>query len=100
MVYRRSPSRARGATALARSPLMWYRFHMAAKTLTQAVAKARLLPLADQERIGRDLGRYVDGLSDLREKLDEGIRSLDAGLAKELDIEDLIARANAGHAKP
>ena len=72
---------------------------MVAKILTQAVEKARSLPLRDQERIGRDLNRYVDSLATLREKLDQGIQSLDAGLGKELDIEDVIARANAGHAK-
>jgi hypothetical protein len=27
----------------------------------------------------------------------EGVRPLDAGLGRELDIEQLIARANAGH---
>ena len=72
---------------------------MGAKSLTEAVAKARSLPLPDQERIGRDLNRYVDSLATLRDKLDQGIRSLDAGLGKEFDIEDVIARANAGHAK-
>jgi hypothetical protein len=42
--------------------------------------------------------RYVDSLGSLREKLDRGIRSLDGGLGKELDIEDVIGRANAGPA--
>ena len=72
---------------------------MTAKTLTEAVAKARALPQTDQERIARDLDRYVDGLASLREKIDRGIRSLDAGLGKELNIGDIIARANAGHAR-
>jgi hypothetical protein len=72
---------------------------MAAKTLTRAIAKAQALPLPDQERIGRDLNRYVDSLAELRDKLDQGVRSLDAGLGKELDIEDVIARANTRHAK-
>jgi hypothetical protein len=71
---------------------------MTAKALTKAMAKARLLPLSDQERIGRELDRYVDNLAALREKLDRGIRSLDAGHGEELDIEELIARANAEHA--
>jgi hypothetical protein len=72
---------------------------MVAKTLTDAVAKAALLPLSDQERIGRELNRHVDNLSVLREKLDHGIRSLDAGLGRELDIEEVIARANAAYAR-
>lgn len=73
---------------------------MVAKTLTEAVEKAEALPLADQERIGRDLMRYVDSLAELRDKLDQGVRSLEAGLGRELDIEDVIARANARHVRP
>lgn len=70
---------------------------MPTKTLDQAVAKAKLLPAADQRRIAEELDRYLDELASLREKLEEGVRSLDAGLGRELDIDDLIARANAGH---
>jgi len=55
------------------------------------------LPAADQRRIAEELDRYLDELASLREKLEEGVRSLDAGLGRELDIDDLIARANAGH---
>jgi hypothetical protein len=69
------------------------------KTLDQAVAKAKRLPAADQRRIAEELDRYVEDLASLREKLEEGVRSLDAGLGGELDIEELIARANAGHAE-
>ena len=39
----------------------------------------------------------LDELASLREKLEEGVRSFDAGLGRELDIEELIARANTGH---
>ena len=70
---------------------------MPTKTLDQAVAKAKRLPAADQRRIAEELDRYVEDLASLREKLEEGVRSLDAGLGKELDIEELIARANAAH---
>ena len=52
----------------------------------------RRLPVADQRRIADELDRYVDELAKLREKLDQGVRSLDAGLGRELEIEDLIAR--------
>lgn len=72
---------------------------MPAKTLDQAVARAKLLSAADQQRIAQRLDRYVDELAEVREKLDAGARSLDAGLGRELDIEDLIARANAGYAE-
>ena len=71
---------------------------MTSKTLTEAIIKAQALPGADQERVGRDLSQYVDSLGVLRTKLDQGIRSLDAGLGKELDIEDVIARARAEYA--
>jgi hypothetical protein len=72
---------------------------MPTKTLDQAIAKVKRLPAADQRRIAEELDRYVDELASLREKLDQGVRSLDAGLGRELDIDDLIARANAGHAE-
>jgi hypothetical protein len=73
---------------------------MSSKTLTEAVAKAQLLPEFDQDRIGRDLNDYVDGLRRLRAELERGVRSLDAGFGKELDVESVITRANAEHAKP
>ena len=72
---------------------------MAPKTLDQAIAKAKRLPLADRQRIARNLVRGLDDLAALREKRGQGVRSLDAGLDKELDIEELIARANAEHAE-
>ena len=71
---------------------------MVTKILADAVTKAASLPASDQERIGRELDRYVESLAALRERLDQGIRSLDAGFGKHVDMEELIARANAGHA--
>jgi len=38
-------------------------------------------------------------LSHLRAKLDEGIRELEAGLGKELDMEDVIRRARSAYGK-
>ena len=72
---------------------------MPTKTLEQVLAKAKLLSAVDQQRIAQKLDRYVDDLAKVREKLDAGVQSLDAGLGREVDIEDLIARANAGYAK-
>jgi hypothetical protein len=72
---------------------------MPAETLTRAIAKAQELSDADQERIGRELSAYIDDLGSLRADLADGLRSLDAGLGKELDIERVIARARAQHAK-
>jgi hypothetical protein len=71
---------------------------MMSKSLSDAVAKAEQLPEADQERIGRRLSEYVDELRALRADLEQGARSLDAGLGKELDIETVIAKARARYA--
>jgi type IV secretory pathway TrbF-like protein len=71
---------------------------MPSKTLAQAVAKAHELPEADQEQIGRELNDYIDHLRALRSDIDQGLRSLDAGHGREVDIEDVIARARASHA--
>ena len=49
------------------------------KTLEQAIAEVAALPDADQERIGRRLLSHVAKLRCLREQLDKGTRSLDAG---------------------
>jgi hypothetical protein len=70
---------------------------MASDILTRAVAKAQALPKEDQERIGHELSAYVDDLQTLRAELAAGIRSLDAGLGGNVDIEDVIKRARAQH---
>ena len=64
------------------------------KTLEQAIAELSNLPPADQEQIGRKLLTHVERLRDLRAEIDKGLRSLDAGKGRELDIEDLIRRKN------
>ena len=71
---------------------------MPSKTLDEAIAKAHELPEADQERLGRELNEYIDHLRALRSDIDQGLRSLDAGLGRQLDIEDVIARARATYA--
>lgn len=70
---------------------------MPSKTLDEAIAKARQLPEAAQERLGRS-NDYIDHLRALRGDTAAGIRSLDAGLGRKLDIEEVIARARATHA--
>ena len=74
---------------------MGYTFTMTSSRPTKAFSKAEKLPDADQDRSAHDLGRYGDNLTDLRRKLDNGVRSLDAGLGKALDIEAVIAKARA-----
>jgi hypothetical protein len=75
--------------------LMCYTLVMPSETFTRAIVKAQQLPDADQERIGRELSEHVDDLCTLRADIEQGLRSLDAGLGKELEIEDVIARGRA-----
>jgi hypothetical protein len=67
------------------------------RQLAQVFAEIEKLSEAEQERIAEELGTYLRKLRDLREELDRGIRSLDAGEGRELDIEEVIARARARH---
>jgi hypothetical protein len=66
------------------------------KTLEQAIAEVTNLPDADQEQIGRKLLSHVEKLGQLRNDIDAGIRSLDQGKGKPLDIEEFLRRANQG----
>ena len=68
------------------------------KTLEQAIAEVTNLPDADQEQIGRKLLSHVEKLRQLRSDIDTGIRSLDQGKGKPLDIEEFLRRANQGDA--
>jgi hypothetical protein len=67
------------------------------RTLEQAIAKLSRLPDTDQEEIGRKLLSHVERLNALRAELDKGIRSLDAGEGRPLDMEDFLRRKNSGH---
>ena len=67
------------------------------KLLELAVEKVQDLSSTDQDRIARDLTRYVDDLQRLRTDLREGLKSLDAGHGKEIDIEAVIAQAHREH---
>jgi hypothetical protein len=64
------------------------------KALEQAIAQVAELPDADQEQIGRKLLTHVERLRELRRDIDAGLRSLDAGEGRPLDIEELLRRAN------
>ena len=65
------------------------------KTLEQAIAQVTGLPDADQEQIGRKLLMHVEKLRELRRDIDAGIRSLDGGEGRPVDIEAFLRRANA-----
>jgi hypothetical protein len=70
---------------------------MTAKILETAIAEVASLPEPDQEKIGRELLAHVEKLRALRAEIDKGIRSLDAGKGKKLNIEDVIRRARERH---
>lgn len=69
------------------------------KVFQDAVAEAARLPEATQEKIGQELRAYVAKLGRLRSDIEEGIRSLDAGAGKAVDVEDIIKRVRARHDK-
>jgi hypothetical protein len=60
------------------------------RTFERAIAEVAALSDADQEQIGRQLLSHVEKLRRLREELDKGARSLDAGRGKPFSIEEYI----------
>ena len=66
---------------------------MTAKILETAMAEVANLLEAEQEKNGQELLAHVEKLRTLRAEIDKGIRSLDAGKGKKLNIEDVIRRA-------
>jgi hypothetical protein len=67
------------------------------KLLDEAMAKVATLPPATQEKIGEELIAHVDKMERLRGELQKGVRSLERGEGKELDMTDVIKRARAQH---
>ncbi len=62
------------------------------KTLEKAIAEVTALSDNDQEQIGRQLLSHVEKLRRLREELDKGARSLDAGKGRAFSVEEFIRR--------
>ncbi len=69
------------------------------KTLELAIRKAARLSEAAQEQPGRELLERIDTLDELRAEIEIGMRELDAGMGKELDVEDVIRQARNEHAR-
>ena len=67
------------------------------RTLEQAIAEIARLPDSDQEQIGRRLLSHVEKLNALRAEIDKGIRSLEAGEGRPLNMDDFLRRKNSGH---
>jgi len=62
--------------------------------LELAIAEVANLPDADQEQIGRRLLSHVEKLRKLRAEVDKGIRSLDQGEGRPLDVEEFLREKN------
>ena len=69
------------------------------KTLELAISKAAALPEAAQEALGREMLKHIDELAALRAEIEIGIRELDAGLGRELDLDEFLRRARAEHGR-
>lgn len=69
------------------------------KVLREAIAKVEALPEAEQDRIAQELIDYLDKLSALRADIESGIKQLDAGEGKELDIEAFLREMHEQHRK-
>lgn len=70
------------------------------KILKEALDQVAALPEADQEQIGRELLEHALKIRALRADLQAGIDSLDHGRGREFDMDGVIRRARARHAKP
>ena len=57
------------------------------------MAKVATLPAETQEKIGEELIAHVEKVKHLRGELQKGIRSLDRGEGKELDMSEVVGRA-------
>ena len=68
------------------------------KTLELAMSKAAELPDAAQEFLGLELLDRIEALAQLRAELEIGIKQLDSGQGKEVDIEEVIRKARASYA--
>lgn len=69
------------------------------KTLELAIEKAKGLPEAAQDQLGRELLERIDTLDEMRSEIGIGIEQLDAGRATELDIEKVIEQARPSHGR-
>jgi hypothetical protein len=70
------------------------------KVLDDALAEVARLPESDREAIGRELLAHVEKLRALRADLATGLRSLDGGEGREVDVNRVIGRARREHGDP
>jgi len=67
------------------------------RNLELAIAELEKSGDADQQDIAQRLLSHVEKLRKLRSEVDRGMRSLDAGEGRRLDIDDFLRRKNLGH---
>jgi hypothetical protein len=67
------------------------------KSLDLAIEALTSLPVADQERLGRQLLVYIEKLLLLRVEVGKGVRALDAEPGQPLDLEALLRERNEHH---
>ena len=65
--------------------------------LREAIAKGEALPEAEQDRIARELIDYLNKLSSVRAEVEVGIRQLDAGEGRELDVNEFLREMHDKH---
>jgi hypothetical protein len=70
------------------------------KVLDDAIAEVARLPESDREAIGRELLAHVEKLRALRADLATGLRSLDRGEGREIDVIRVIGRARREYGDP
>jgi hypothetical protein len=68
------------------------------KTLELVIAKATALSEPAQDELGRLMLRCIERLEALQAEIDVGIRQLDAGLGRELDIDEFMKELRERHA--
>jgi hypothetical protein len=66
------------------------------RTLERAISAVSSLSEADQELIGHQLLTHVARIQQLRAEVDQGVRSLDAGLGREPDIDAFLKSKRRG----
>lgn len=67
--------------------------------LKEAIAKVATLSEAAQDKIGEELLLHVEKVRRLRSELEKGLRSLDQGEGRELNIEEVSKRARAHYGR-
>jgi len=69
------------------------------KTFALATKEVAKLPKETQAEFGRDLIDRIAAWRELREKIAEGVRELNAGMGRPLDIKKFMKEFRRRHAK-